>query len=128
MGTIKNSSDSETVLLEILWNEDKPLSVSQMMERLEERQIKWAYTTVGTFLKRMEKKGLVSSVKEGRSYYYRAEVKKGEITTGPAKYIDKYFKGSLNEFLAAFTRERSLTKDEIRELKELTDSLDERDK
>ena len=128
MGTIKNSSDSETVLLEILWKEDKPLSVSQMMDRLEERQIKWAYTTVGTFLKRMEKKGLVSSVKEGRSYYYRSEVKKGEITTGPAKYIDKYFKGSLNEFLAAFTRERSLTKDEIRELKELTDSLDERDK
>lgn len=128
MGTIKNSSDSETVLLEILWKEDKPLSVSQMMDRLEERQIKWAYTTVGTFLKRMEKKGLVSLVKEGRSYYYRVEVKKGEITTGPAKYIDKYFKGSLNEFLAAFTRERSLTKDEIRELKELTDSLDERDK
>lgn len=128
MGTIKNSSNSETVLLEILWKEDKPLSISQMMDRLEERQIKWAYTTVGTFLKRMEKKGLVSSVKEGRSYYYMAEVKKGEITTGPAKYIDKYFKGSLNEFLAAFTRERSLTKDEIRELKELTDSLDERDK
>lgn len=114
----KRLSDSETVILKILWERGEPLCVNQVIELLKERKIEWAYTTVATFLKRMENKGFVTSEKRGRAYYYSAAVKEGEITTGPVKYVEKFFRGSLNEFLAAFTKEKGMTEEDLEELRE----------
>ena len=52
----KNVSDSDSIILKILWEVNEPMSISQIVIKLEEKNVKWAYTTVGTFLKRMEKK------------------------------------------------------------------------
>ena len=120
----KRLSDSETIILKVLWEAEEPLSIAQITELLQKKNGNWAYTTVATFLKRMENKELVSAKKVGRSYYYKPEVKEGETVTGAVKYVDKYFKGSLNEFLAAFTKEKGLTAEEIKELKEWVEELD----
>ncbi len=124
----KRLSDSETVILKILWENEEPLCVNQVVELLKEREIEWAYTTVATFLKRMENKGFVTSKKISRAYYYSAAVKEGEITTGPVKYVDKFFRGSLNEFLTAFTKEKAMTEEDIRELREWVDQLRDNNK
>ena len=121
----KNVSDSDSIILKILWEVNEPMSISQIVIKLEEKNVKWAYTTVGTFLKRMEKKGLVSSAKEGRSYFYKSTAAEEEVTNDAVSFVNRHFQGSLSNFLAAFSKERSLSQNEVENLKEWVDKLDD---
>ncbi|GFI61334.1 penicillinase repressor [Clostridiales bacterium] len=116
---------SETILLKILWDAAEPLSVAQTLELLKVKEIGWAYTTVATFYKRMEKKGLVTAEKIGRSYFYTPAVKEEDITNSAVNYVSKFFKGSLKDFLSAFSGNKTLKEKDITDLKEWLDEFDD---
>ena len=72
----------ETRLLELLWTERRPATVSHMRRALPEL----AYTTIMTTLDRLYRKGLLLRAKDGRAYAYvprytRAELL-GELISG----------------------------------------------
>lgn len=119
-------SDAETTILQILWKTKQPQSVAEVLEQAKEEGISWAYTTVATFLKRMENKKLVSIEKKDRTYYYSPLVKPENVNNRAKKYVSHYFKGSLTRFLAAFTENEQLSKEEIEELKAWVNKLDDK--
>lgn len=47
----KDLSDSEMLILNLLWESKRKLSAAEIMEHFQER--KWKMTTVSTFLSRM---------------------------------------------------------------------------
>ncbi len=124
----KKLSGSENILLQVLWNAEKPLSIAQIIEHLNERNISWAYTTVATMLKRMDEKGLVATKKISRAFFYEPLITEQETENNAISFVNQYFQGSLNNFLAAFSKEKILTPDEIAELKDWVKQFDDDDK
>ncbi len=61
-------SDSEMKIMEKLWAYGHMISVADVVAALNDDGENWTHQTVGTFLKRLETKGIVSASKKGRAY------------------------------------------------------------
>ncbi len=77
---------AELEVLTELWNEE-PATVRQVLTRLRGRGRRLAYTTVLTFLTRLEQKGFVSSDKSGLAYVYRAAVSRERVQQSRLKSL-----------------------------------------
>lgn len=114
---LKKVSRMELEVLKILWKE-APLSVAEVVEHMEEENhIQWAYNTAGTVLRRMEQKGYVHSLKKGMAFLYSPVLKPSDVS-GAVSFVENYFQGSIGKFMAAFSKEKPLTRAEFEEIKE----------
>ncbi len=59
--------DLEQKVINVLWNSEKPLKPSEVLEQLDG---KYAYTTIMTVLSRMSAKGILKRKKVGKAYAY----------------------------------------------------------
>lgn len=60
----------EATVMEHLWQADRPRSVRDVLEELQQdRSI--AYTTVMTVMERLYRKGVLTRVEDGRAYLYK---------------------------------------------------------
>ena len=63
----------ETEVVQAVWAAEAPVSVRDVVERLNRRRRDGlAYTTVMTVMTRLAEKGVLTRVREGRSYRYEA--------------------------------------------------------
>lgn len=110
-------TDSEVKLAKLIWN-NEPLK-SSLLVSLCERELSWKKSTTYTMLKRIEEKGIVknengtvrSLMSEEEYYSWKSET-----------VVHRDFFGSLPNFIAAFTKRRDLTKEEIEEIRALINS------
>lgn len=63
-----NISDSEMKVMEKIWEQGEMISVADVVTLLNEDGESWTHQTVGTFLKRLEGKGMVSASKKEKVY------------------------------------------------------------
>jgi len=70
-------TDLQIALLRVLWDRGEA-TVSEIAEGLRPGR-DLASTTVATLLSRLERRGVVSHVAQGRQYVYRARVSEGEV-------------------------------------------------
>ena len=63
-------SDSEMKIMNLIWEENSPVTTAWLMERL--RDTGWKATTLLTFLSRLEEKGCLTMKKVGRQNFYEA--------------------------------------------------------
>lgn len=118
-------SDSEMKVMELLWNSKKMTSVAEITEILNNNGESWTHQTVGTFLKRLETKGLINSSKKGKSLYYFPLISKEKFMSNQThKFLKTNFDGSLRGFLTAFSSEKKFSKEEIQDLKDWFDEID----
>lgn len=112
-------SDSEKEILDWMWKENKEYSYREIYQKFGENSVKgWKKQTLSTFLKRMEKKGVIQVNKKGSKYYYKISLDEKQYKRKRAKLIlDSYFNGSLKEFMVALTGGVSLSEDEAVELR-----------
>lgn len=107
-------SAAEMQLLEMLWREG-PVSLSKAHRGLG---LPIGYTTVQTRLNRLVKKGLVTRDKE-RPAHYAAAVSRDEVCLGDLNLLVSQVSGGVVPLVAHLVRERSLSADEVAELKQL---------
>ena len=119
-------SGSELKVLNILFDKKEPTSIPEILVELKKENIEWLNPTVSSYLKRLEKKGVVASIKKGVNRYFYTIVPKEQIENEDAKkIIDMQFQGSLVQFLSAFTSKTKLSKKEIEEIREWVNHLDD---
>lgn len=115
---------AELAVLRALW-EHGPTSVRQVMDALNQRGRRLAYTTVLTYLTRLEQKGLVSSDKSELAYVYRAKVSRKRITRSRVKrLLQQLYDGAAGPLVLELIRSERLTAQEIDELHKLIERLD----
>lgn len=120
-----NISDSEMKVMEKIWEQGEMISVADVVTLLNEDGESWTHQTVGTFLKRLEGKGMVSASKKGKSLYYFPLLTKEQFSAKEAdQFLQSKFQGSLKSFLAAFSSEKKLSDDEMQDLKDWFDGID----
>ena len=112
-------SDSEMKVMEKVWECGEMIAVADIVTSLNKDGETWTHQTVGTFLKRLETKGMVASSKKGKSLYYFPLLSKEQFYSKEAEhFLQSKFKGSLKNFLSAFSSGKKLSEDEIKDLKD----------
>ena len=112
--------ESEYRFCLILW-EHKPVRSSELVALCRE-QLGWKPTTTYTVIKRLSERGvLVNENSVVRALVTKDEVQAAEID----ELVEKKFGGSLPAFIAAFAKNRRLSKSELDEVQRMIDSFRE---
>ncbi len=110
----------EAHFADIIW-EYEPITSSELV-KLAGKTFNWKRTTTHTVLKRLCDKGLFENNKGtvtsliSRSQFYSIQSK---------KFVEDTFDGSLPAFIAAFTKDKSLTSKEVEEIRKMIDNAEE---
>lgn len=116
--------DAELQVLRALWD-GGPATVREVLNHLHDRGRRVAYTTVLTFLTRLEQKGFVRSDKSGQAYVYRAAISRNQVTRFRLKEVmDQLFDGEAAPLVLALMKSERFSAEEIAQLQRLIDQLD----
>jgi predicted transcriptional regulator len=116
--------EAELQVLRALWD-GGPATVREVMNHLHANGRKVAYTTVLTFLSRLELKGFVRSDKSGQAYVYRAVVSRSQITRSRLKtMLDELFDGEAAPLVLQLMKTERFSSEELAELQKLIDRLE----
>ena len=119
---------AELEVLKTLWDEG-PCTVRQVLNHLHHRGRKVAYTTVLTFLSRLEQKRFVKSDKSDQAYVYRPLVTRQKVTASRLRsVIEQLYDGAAAPMVLQLMREENFSVDEIAALQNLIDQLDSKRK
>jgi predicted transcriptional regulator len=119
---------AELEVLKALWDHG-PATVREVMNHLHDRGRRVAYTTVLTFLTRLEQKGYAASDKSGVAYVYRPAVTRARVTKSRLRsLIEQLYDGDAAPLVLQLMREQNFSADEIAELQRLIDQLDAKTK
>jgi len=109
--------DLQLRIMRVLWDAGAA-TVSEVQQRLGRPRL--AYTTVATMLRKMEERGLVDHLEEGRKFLYRAVVSMHEVTRSMAgDLVDRLFDGSLAEAVSHLLESRDVSREELDRLEQL---------
>lgn len=115
-------SNTEKKIMEQLWKIEQPLSLKEITEFLNEQLNKeWKQQTVGTYLTHLQKAGLIKANKRfSRLYlYFPSYTKEEYLEKCACNFVEQVFDNSLSSFIAAFTKEGKISKEDAEELKKL---------
>lgn len=117
MGTPK-VFESEYRFCLILW-ENEPIN-STKLARLCNERLGWSRTTTYTVIKRLSERGVVKNENAVvTSLVSKDEVQAAEID----ELMEKTFEGSIPAFIAAFTKRRRLSREDVTEIRQMLDKL-----
>lgn len=113
MKRIYSLSEAEQEVMEKLWDQEGGVRQSQLLALFEADGKEWKRQTLNTFLSRLEEKGMVKRENRiveavyDREAYYLMQMKEA---------IDHMYGGKLSNFVAAFTKENSINRQDAEEL------------
>ena len=108
--------DSELRFCEILWQHE-PVKSSELV-RLCADELGWKKSTTYTVIKRLSQRGVLKN----EDTIVTSLVSKEEVQASQLEeLVDKTFDGSLPAFVAAFTRHRNISEQEIDEVQAMID-------
>jgi predicted transcriptional regulator len=91
----------EQSIMSVLWRRDAPACVAEVQTELTDT----AYTTVKTTLERLTRKGILTRLREGKAYLYRAALSQEElerrIVAEALETLALRFPGALASYFAA---------------------------
>ena len=112
--------ESEYRFCLILWAHE-PVKSKELV-RLCQEQLGWKATTTYTVIKRLSQRGILKN----ENTVVTSLVSKEEVQASQVdELMDKTFEGSIPAFLAAFTRRKSMTKEEIDAVQSMIDRFRE---
>lgn len=110
----------ESRFADIIWG-NEPFATTELV-KLSEKELNWKKTTTYTVLKRLCDKGIFRNDKGTVT----SLISKNEFySVQSEKFVDETFGGSLPAFLAAFTSRKSLTQEEVSELRRMVSEFEE---
>lgn len=108
----------ETRFADIIW-QNGPLTTKELV-KLCEQKLNWKRTTTYTVLKKLCERSIfktensIVSVLISKEDFYSIQSQ---------NFVESNFSGSLPAFIAAFAKRKTLTDKEIKEIKDMIDSL-----
>lgn len=112
--------ESEYRFCLILW-EHEPVNSTKLVE-ICKSQLGWSKATTYTVIRRLAERGVLKN----ENTIVRSIVTKEEAQESILEeMMEETFEGSVPAFIAAFSRSRKLTKQEVQQLKDLIDNYQE---
>lgn len=119
-------SECELYVMKVIWHSEEVLSLQDIAERVNRSYEKnWKPQTVSVFLGRIVAKGLLSSKRRGRQFYYYPNVSEEEYGQREIqKCMDYWGEGKADVFFAAMSRAHDLTEDEKEKIRGILNGMD----
>ena len=112
--------EGEYRLMEVLWDAGA-VNSTRLVELCREK-LGWSKATTYTVIKRLSQRGVVKNENTVvTSLVSKEEVQAEELD----ELVDRVFEGNLPSFVAAFTRRKKLSQEDVDELRKLIDSYGE---
>ena len=112
--------ESEYRFCLILW-ENEPINSTQLVELCRE-QLGWSKATTYTVIRRLSERGVVKNENAVvTSLVSKAQAQASRLD----EMVEETFEGSMPAFIAAFSRSKKLTRDEVEQLKAFIDNYKE---
>lgn len=109
--------ESEYRFCLILW-ENEPVNSTKLVALCKE-QLGWSKATTYTVIRRLAERGVLKN----ENAVVTALVSKEQVQESELEQmVEKTFEGSIPSFIAAFSRSKRLTDQEIKQLQEMIDS------
>ena len=110
-------SESELVLMKIIWKNGGAALYSLIMEELEKDKNEWKNNTILTLLSRLVEKKFLKVKKIGRKNEYVATVTEAEYQTMQThRFLDKVYGGNVKNLVSTLLRQDILSADELKEI------------
>ena len=110
----------ETHFAELIW-QNEPLSSKELVA-LCERELNWKKSTTYTVLKKLCEKGLFRNEQS----VITSRISRDEFDAIQSeRFVEVTFAGSLPAFIAAFTKRKELSAEEIAQIRQMIDSCGE---
>ena len=110
--------ESEYRFCLVLW-EHEPVAASQLVKLCQE-ELGWKRTTTYTVIKRLSERGVLKNDNGNiTSIVSREQAQTYEII----ELVDKKFQGSLPAFVAAFTKHKNMSEEELDEVQRMIDRI-----
>ncbi len=111
-------TETELELMNILWAL-KSATVREVLADLPKSR-EMAYTSASTIIRILEKKGVVSSLKEGKTHIYKPLLKKESYEKKTLNHIvNNVFDGTPSGLVKRLIKDTKLSDKELQEIKEL---------
>lgn len=112
--------ESEYRFCLILW-EHEPIGSTELVKICQE-ELGWKKATTYTVIKRLSERGILKNENAVvTSLVSKSQVQEAEID----ELVERTFEGSLPAFVAAFTRRKDVSKDELEQIRQMLDSYTE---
>lgn len=109
----------ESKFADLVW-ENEPLTTAQLVQMCE-KEFDWKRTTTYTVLKRLSERGLFCN----NSGEVTSLITRDEFYAMQSKnFVEQTFGGSLPAFLTAFTSNKKLSKEDVKEIRKMIDSYE----
>lgn len=118
-------SDTEWVVMDVLWNASGPLGLTEIIEALPAGASR-NQKTINTFLSRLAAKGVVEIAKSGRANLYRAAIPREACVRQESQdFLKRVFQGATAPMMLSLIEDADLTGEEIDQLQKLLDQKKE---
>jgi len=108
----------ETQFAELIWASE-PIASGELV-KLCEKELNWKKSTTYTVLKKLCERGIF----QNNDGIVTSLLTKDEFNAVQSEqFVEDTFEGSLPAFLAAFTSRKTLSKDEVEEIRRLIDGV-----
>lgn len=111
-------SDAELEIMQLLWESGEPMLVSDIRRIIQTRH-DWAPSTIKTLVNRLVGKGVILQEKRGNYYYSPLVTKEEYEERATQNLIEKLYRGSAKNLIAALVKSDELTDSDIDELREM---------
>ena len=112
--------ESEYRFCLILW-ENEPINSTKLAQLCKE-QLGWSKATTYTVIRRLSERGVIKN----ENTIVSALISKEQAQKSRLEeMVEETFEGSMPAFIAAFSKSKKLTKQEVDQLKALIDSFEE---
>lgn len=116
-------SESELVLMKIIWKNGGTALYSHIMEELEKDKNEWKKNTVLTLLSRLVEKKFLRTDKIGRRNEYRAIVAEQEYQTSQTRnFLNKVYEGNVSGLVSTLLQQDILSEEELKEIEAFWES------
>lgn len=110
-------SESERILMKIIWKNGGDALYSDIMEELEQEKREWKKNTVLTLLSRLMEKKYLKVKKMGRKNKYITLIKETEYQAAQThNFLNKIYEGNVKNLVSTLLQQDVLSSEELSEI------------
>lgn len=119
MAEFKKIPEAEFEVMMCIWNSDKPLKASEVVQELETTK-GWSRSTINVLLARLEERAYIHVIREGNLKKYAATISFDDYKNNETSFfMDKLHKNSVQSLFASLVKTKKLDNKDIEELEDL---------
>lgn len=110
MEQVQTVSDSELILMRIIWENGGIALYAQIADTLKQKNLDWKKNTIITLLSRLVEKKLLITNKIGRRNEYKALVTEQEYNAAQTKrFVERVYEGDMSGLIGTLLKQDMIT-------------------